>query len=217
MVNTIRCLTADLCEEVSKARYSCDLTIGTVPKWTSGYCYGRGSHRGRPVEIRIAIQSCQPGLGRKRSSVGPRHDDCVPPLTPQVAGVVFSVGHACLLQYMLLHFTGYEAWTWKVIRQYRDAIPHNMAAAHPEIEFPGIEVTTGPLGQGIANAVGMAIASNQLGAQFNEDGFEIFGDKIWCVTGDGCLQEGISQEGKSSNHRHFAAEATDQLSPWLGI
>lgn len=73
-----------------------------------------------------------------------------------------------------------------------------MAAGHPEIEYPGCEVTTGPLGQGIANAVGMAMASKNLGAIYNKDDLKVVDNKIWCFTGDGCLQEGVGQEGKMS-------------------
>lgn len=89
-----------------------------------------------------------------------------------------------------------------------------MAAGHPEIEYPGryfsflailcllnylnigVEVTTGPLGQGIANAVGLAMASKQLAATYNRDDLKVVDNKIWCFTGDGCLQEGVGQEGK---------------------
>jgi len=72
-----------------------------------------------------------------------------------------------------------------------------MAAGHPEIEYPGVEVTTGPLGQGIANAVGLAMASKNLAAIYNRPGFDIVDNKIWCFTGDGCLQEGIGNEALS--------------------
>lgn len=78
-----------------------------------------------------------------------------------------------------------------------DAIKaQSMAAGHPEIEYPGIEVTTGPLGQGIANAVGMAMAGKQIEAQYSRDGFKIAGERIWCFSGDGCIQEGVGQEGE---------------------
>lgn len=110
---------------------------------------------------------------------------------------MLSVGHACLLQYLMLHFSGYKPWTLDAIKNYHAPVIHGMAAGHPEIEFPGIEVTTGPLGQGIANAVGMAIAGKQLGAQFNKDGFPLIDGKIWAMTGDGCLQEGVGCEGGS--------------------
>ncbi|KAK8853030.1 transketolase [Kwoniella newhampshirensis] len=111
---------------------------------------------------------------------------------------VLSAGHACLLQYLMLHFSGYEAWTMDVIKQYHAPNLHgSMAAGHPEIEYPGVEVTTGPLGQGIANAVGLAAAGKQLAAQYNKDEFPVVDGKIWCFTGDGCLQEGVGQEAIS--------------------
>lgn len=73
----------------------------------------------------------------------------------------------------MLHFSGYPEWTLDQIRNYHAPIHHTMAAGHPEIEFPGVEVTTGPLGQGIANAVGLAMAQAHMGAVFNKDGFPI--------------------------------------------
>ena len=121
------------------------------------------------------------------------------PANPQWFGrdrFVLSVGHASLLQYLMLHFTGYEGWTMDEVRKYHSPSTESMACGHPEIEYPGVEVTTGPLGQGIANAVGMAIAGKQVEAKFNKDGFKVAGQKIWCMTGDGCLQEGVGQEGE---------------------
>jgi dihydroxyacetone synthase len=127
------------------------------------------------------------------------------------SGFVLSAGHACLFQYIFLHLTGYEAWTLEQIRGYHSPVTSgSMAAGHPEIEYPGkssgilwhsahvagIEVTTGPLGQGISNAVGMAIASKQLAATYNRDELAVVDNKIWCFTGDGCLQEGVGQEGE---------------------
>jgi hypothetical protein len=97
----------------------------------------------------------------------------------------------------MLHLSGYPEWTLDQVRNYHAPIHHTMAAGHPEIEFPGIEVTTGPLGQGIANAVGLAVAGKQLGAQYNKDGFPVVDGKIWAMTGDGCIQEGVGMEGES--------------------
>lgn len=74
---------------------------------------------------------------------------------------------------------------------------HSQAAGHPEIEFEGCEVTTGPLGQGIANSVGLAIASKHFAATYNRPGYEVVNNKIWCFSGDGCLQEGVGQEALS--------------------
>ncbi|KAJ9093840.1 hypothetical protein QFC21_006211 [Naganishia friedmannii] len=100
--------------------------------------------------------------------------------------------------YLFLHFSGYQAWTLDQIKQYHAPVMSgSIAAGHPEIEYPGIEVTTGPLGQGIANAVGMAIASKQLAATYNREGCKVVDNKIWCFTGDGCLQEGVGQEAIS--------------------
>ena len=110
---------------------------------------------------------------------------------------VLSAGHACLLQYLLLHFSGYPDWTLDAVKQYHAPTMTGMAAGHPEIEFPGIEVTTGPLGQGIANAVGMAMAAKSLAAHYNREGYPVVNNRIWCFTGDGCLQEGVGQEGES--------------------
>jgi dihydroxyacetone synthase len=115
---------------------------------------------------------------------------------------VLSAGHACLLQYLYLHFSGYEAWTMDQIKQYHAPIMSgSMAAGHPEIEYPGCEVTTGPLGQGISNAVGMAMASKNLAAIYNKDDLKVVDNKIWCFTGDGCLQEGVGQECKSKSFK----------------
>ena len=112
---------------------------------------------------------------------------------------MLSAGHACLFQYIFLHLTGYEAWTLDTIKQYHAPVKHTMAAGHPEIEFPGIEVTTGPLGQGIANAVGLAVASKSLAARYNREGHEIVQSRVWAFSGDGCIQEGVGQEGEQSS------------------
>ncbi|KAF8151785.1 Transketolase, thiamine diphosphate binding domain-containing protein [Crassisporium funariophilum] len=109
---------------------------------------------------------------------------------------LLSAGHACLWQYIHLHLTGYEAWTLDAIKQYHNP-NFGIAAGHPEIEFPGIELTTGLLGQGIANAVGLAAASKHLAATYNKPGFDIVNNKVWCFSGDGCLQEGVGQEAMS--------------------
>jgi len=74
---------------------------------------------------------------------------------------------------------------------------HTICHAHPEIEIPGVEVTTGPLGQGVANAVGLAIASKNLAARFNKPEHELIQSRIYCMTGDGCLMEGVALEAIS--------------------
>lgn len=105
---------------------------------------------------------------------------------------VLSNGHGSMLQYALLHLTGYDV-TMEDIKNFRQL--HSKTAGHPEYGYaPGIETTTGPLGQGIANAVGFAVAEKTLAGQFNRDGHQVIDHKTYCFLGDGCLMEGISHE-----------------------
>ncbi len=108
---------------------------------------------------------------------------------------VMSNGHGSMLLYSLLHLSGYEL-SMDDIRAFRQL--HSKTPGHPEYGYtPGIETTTGPLGQGIANAVGMAIAEKVLAAQFNRDDFNIVDHHTYASVGDGCLMEGISHESCS--------------------
>jgi transketolase len=108
---------------------------------------------------------------------------------------VLSNGHGSMLLYSLLHLSGYELTT-DDLRNFRQL--HAKTAGHPEYGYaPGVETTTGPLGQGIANAVGMALAEKILGDQFNQPGHTIVDHKTWVFLGDGCLMEGISHEACS--------------------
>ncbi|KAH8649131.1 transketolase [Xylariales sp. PMI_506] len=107
---------------------------------------------------------------------------------------VLSNGHTCLFQYSFLHLTGYEDMTMDQLKSYHSTQSESLCPGHPEIEIPGIEVTTGPLGQGIANAVGLAVASKNLAATYNRPGFPLLDNTIWCMTGDACLQEGVALE-----------------------
>lgn len=105
---------------------------------------------------------------------------------------VLSNGHGAMLHYALLHLSGYDL-TIDDLKKFRQL--HSKTPGHPEFgETPGIETTTGPLGQGIANAVGMAIAERHLAAQFNRPNFSIIDYYTYCFLGDGCLMEGISHE-----------------------
>lgn len=110
---------------------------------------------------------------------------------------ILSNGHTCLFQYTFLHLTGYKAMTLDQLKSYHSKRYDALCPGHPEIEHEGIEVTTGPLGQGIANAVGMAAASKHLAARFNRPGFPIVSNHIWCMVGDACLQEGVALEAIS--------------------
>ncbi|MDX1442509.1 MAG: transketolase [Gammaproteobacteria bacterium] len=108
---------------------------------------------------------------------------------------VLSNGHGSMLLYSLLHLTGYEV-SLDNLKNFRQL--HAPTAGHPEHgDLPGIETTTGPLGQGLANAVGMAIAEKVLAAQFNTDKHKIVDHHTWVFMGDGCLMEGISHEACS--------------------
>ncbi len=103
---------------------------------------------------------------------------------------VLSAGHGSMLLYALLHLTGYPDMTMAELRNFRQL--HSRTAGHPEYgAAPGIETTTGPLGQGLANAVGMALAERMMNARFGDD---LVDHRTWVVAGDGCLMEGISQE-----------------------
>lgn len=123
-----------------------------------------------------------------------RHNP-VNPAWPDRDRFVLSNGHASMLQYALLHLTGYDL-PMAQLRQFRQL--HATTPGHPEIGVtPGVETTTGPLGQGLANAVGMALAEKLLGATFNRPGFEVVDHHTYVFLGDGCLMEGLSHEACS--------------------
>ncbi|CAI6093720.1 unnamed protein product [Clonostachys chloroleuca] len=107
---------------------------------------------------------------------------------------VLSNGHTCLFQYAFLHLTGYEQMTMDQLKSYHSARYDSFAPGHPEIEHEGIEVTTGPLGQGVANAVGLAMATKSLAATYNKPGFDLVNNTTYVMIGDACPQEGVFQE-----------------------
>lgn len=109
---------------------------------------------------------------------------------------VLSAGHGCMLLYALLHLTGYDSVTLEDLKQFRQW--GSRTPGHPEtFETPGVEVTTGPLGQGISNAVGLAIAEAHLAAKFNRPDAKIVDHYTYVLMGDGCNQEGVSSEAAS--------------------
>lgn len=113
---------------------------------------------------------------------------------------VLSNGHGSMLLYALLHLTGYKV-SVDDLKNFRQL--HAPTAGHPEYgELPGIETTTGPLGQGFANAVGMALAEKILAARFNRPGFKVVDHHTWVFLGDGCLMEGVSHEAASLAGTH---------------
>ena len=108
---------------------------------------------------------------------------------------LLSNGHACMLEYSFLYLTGYDI-TLNDIKKFRQL--HSKTAGHPEYGLlAGIEVTTGPLGQGFANGVGFAIAQKYMAARYNKPGFDIFNYKIYAICSDGDLMEGITSEAAS--------------------
>ena len=143
----------------------------------------RSGHPGAPMglaEVAVAL------WGRHL-----RHD----PAHPRWADrdrFVLSNGHASMLLYALLHLSGY-ALPMQELRNFRQL--HSLTPGHPEVDVtPGVETTTGPLGQGLANAVGMALAEKLLAAEFNRPGHDVVDHRTYVVIGDGCLMEGISHE-----------------------
>ncbi|MFM7966305.1 MAG: transketolase [Betaproteobacteria bacterium] len=155
------------------------LSIDAVQKANSG-------HPGMPMgmaEMALALWSCHL-----------KHN----PSNPQWADrdrFVVSNGHGSMLLYSLLHLAGYDL-SIDELKRFRQL--HSKTPGHPEVGItPGVETTTGPLGQGISNAVGMALAERLLAAQFNQPGFDLVDHFTYAFLGDGCLMEGISHEACS--------------------
>ena len=152
------------------------LAMDAVQKANSG-------HPGAPMGLADVAEV----LWREHLRFSPQNPDW-----PDRDRFVLSNGHGSMLLYAVLHLTGYDV-TIDDIKNFRQL--HSITAGHPEYgECPGIETTTGPLGQGFANAVGMALAEQQLAKEFNRDGFLVVDHRTWVCVGDGCLMEGISHE-----------------------
>jgi len=123
-----------------------------------------------------------------------RHDP-ENPAWPDRDRFVLSCGHASALVYSLLHLAGYDL-PIEELRNFRQL--HSKTPGHPEHGLtPGVETTTGPLGQGVGNAVGMAIAQRHLAARFNRDGFPLFQHRVWVFASDGDMMEGVASEASS--------------------
>lgn len=143
-------------------------------------------HPGMPMGMAdIAVALWAPCFGHLKHN--PKN-----PSWPNRDRFVVSNGHGSMLLYALLHLTGYDL-PMSEIKKFRQL--HSKTPGHPEyLVTPGVETTTGPLGQGLANAVGMCLAEKMLAAEFNRPGFPIVNHKTWVFAGDGCLMEGISHE-----------------------
>jgi transketolase len=128
--------------------------------------------------------------------------DPAAPSWPNRDRFVLSVGHASMLLYAMIHLTGIKdgdkaALSIDDLKQFRQL--HSKTPGHPEnVETVGVETTTGPLGQGCANSVGMAMAERYMAARYNRPGFDIFDHHIYVLAGDGCMMEGISGEAAST-------------------
>lgn len=123
-----------------------------------------------------------------------RHDPAAPDWADRDR-LILSVGHASMLLYGALHLAGYDL-PLDEIRHFRQW--GSLTPGHPEVHHTkGVETTTGPLGQGVANAVGFAVAEAHLAATFNRDGYAVVDHYTWFIAGDGCLMEGISHEAAS--------------------
>src|SRR3989475_331102 len=148
-----------------------------------------------------AANSGHPGMPMGMAEIGLalwgrhlRHNPASPKW-PHRDRFVLSNGHGSMLLYELLHLTGYDL-PMDELKRFRQL--HSKTPGHPELGVtPGVETTTGPLGQGLANAVGMAIAERILAAEFNRPGFDIVDHRTYVSVGDGCLMEGISHEACS--------------------
>ena len=124
------------------------------------------------------------------------HTDPSQPLWLNRDRFVLSNGHACVLQYTYWHLLGFNI-SMDDLKQFRQL--GSKTPGHPEANhgINGLDVTTGPLGQGISSAVGLAIAQEHLAATFNKPGFDLFDNYTYCIVGDGCLQEGVAAEAVS--------------------
>ncbi|MCH1476640.1 MAG: transketolase, partial [Arenicellales bacterium] len=117
------------------------------------------------------------------------------PVWPDRDRFVLSNGHGSMLHYALLHLAGYDL-PIEELKNFRQL--HSRTPGHPEYGYaPGVETTTGPLGQGVSNAVGMALSEKMLAAEFNREGLNIVNHYTYVFLGDGCLMEGISHEACS--------------------
>lgn len=153
------------------------LSVDQVAKANSG-------HPGAPLGLATVAH-----LIWKQSKFNPKNPDWI-----NRDRFVLSNGHSVALLYSLLHLFGYPL-TLDDLKQFRQV--GSKTPGHPEAETPGIEVTTGPLGQGISNAVGLAIAQKQFAARYNKPGFTLSDNYTYVILGDGCLQEGVASEACS--------------------
>ncbi len=157
--------------------------------------------RGLSMDAVQAANSGHPGTPMALAPLGwtvfskLRRHDPAHPAWPDRDRFILSCGHASMLQYALLHLCGYEL-SLEDIRNFRQW--GSLTPGHPENHVtPGVETTTGPLGQGIGNGVGMAMAERHLAARFNKPGHELFNHRTWVIASDGDIMEGVASEAAS--------------------
>ena len=165
------------------------LAIDAVQQANSG-------HPGAPMGMaEMALALWGPGAAGGAAPMPHLKHNPRNPRWPDRDRFVLSNGHASMLLYALLHLTGYDL-PLEELRRFRQL--HSRTPGHPEVGLtPGVETTTGPLGQGLANAVGMALAEKLLGDEFNRPGHRIVDHHTYVFVGDGCLMEGLSHEACS--------------------
>ncbi|KAG8531026.1 uncharacterized protein KY384_004383 [Bacidia gigantensis] len=108
--------------------------------------------------------------------------------------LVLSNGHTCVWQYIFMHWTGFPAMTFKQLKSYHSPQQDSICPSHPQIQHDSVEVTTGPLGQGVANAIGLAVATKHLNALYSRLDLDLPDNMTWCIIGDADLQEGFALE-----------------------
>lgn len=157
--------------------------------------------RGLSMDAVQAANSGHPGTPMALAPLGwalfseLRRHDPANPAWPDRDRFVLSCGHASMLQYALLHLSGY-AVSLDDIRNFRQW--GSLTPGHPEWHVtPGVETTTGPLGQGVGNGVGMAMAERHLAARFNKPGHTLFDHRTWVIASDGDIMEGVASEAAS--------------------
>ncbi len=179
-----------------KDNVSAPLALSDMPVATDGQRHPRaGDGRGAERQLRPSRHADGHGGDRCCALGSPPVAQPSQSAWPNRDRFVLSNGHGSMLQYALLHLTGYDL-PLQELKNFRQL--HSRTPGHPELGLtPGVETTTGPLGQGFANAVGMALAEKLLAAEFNRPAFAIVDHCTYVFVGDGCLMEGISHEAAS--------------------
>ncbi len=203
-------LDAPVTENPALARQAEILARPPTPAW-----HMANAIRALAIDAVEAAKSGHPGMPMGMADVATalwtrfHKFDAADPRWPDRDRFVLSAGHGSMLLYALLYLTGHDGMGIEQIKQFRQL--HSPAAGHPEFGMhPGIETTTGPLGQGIATAVGMALAERLLAARF---GRSLVDHRTWVIASDGDLMEGISPRGRRPRRPSRPVQADRALRP----